>query len=109
MTKDLIPYSDLFGKILPGMSNKGLNHTIQVGSILGQFDEVVSPESASLEEWNIKTDIFNVGESNFTVDNLFNGNIMEATNHKNILNNKKVFEKVNAMLTSNLAYPDVRK
>ncbi len=103
--KDLMPESTLFSRVFPGMLNKGLNRTIQVGSILGQYDEVVAPESASLDEWNIKTEIFNVGENNLTMDNLLNGNILEASNHKNVLFNKKVFEKIEEMLNKNLPYP----
>ena len=106
--KDLIPDNPLFTEVFPSLLNKGLNSTIQVGNILGQYDEVVSPESASLEEWNIKTDLFDIGENNFTVDNLLNGSIIDAANHKNILNNKKVFETIEQMLNTNLPYPVVR-
>lgn len=103
--KDLMPESPLLTSLLPGMSNKGLNKTIQVGSILGQYDEVVAPESASLEEWNIKTEVFNVGKNNLTMGNILNGNILEASNHKNVLFNKKVFEKIEEMLKTDLPYP----
>lgn len=105
---DLIPDSELLSKTFPVMLNKGLNSTIQVGSIIGQYDEVVSLESADLSEWNIKTEIFNVGESNFTVDKLLNGNIVEAANHKTILSNRKVFERIEQMLESKLPYPEIK-
>ncbi|MCX7747212.1 MAG: alpha/beta hydrolase [Clostridia bacterium] len=105
---DLIPDSQLISHQLPGMLNKGLNTHIQAGSIIAQFDEVVSLESSSLDEWIIPTDVFSIGENNFTVDKFMSGNIMEAPNHKNILNNKKVFEKISEMLDSELPYPSAR-
>jgi pimeloyl-ACP methyl ester carboxylesterase len=102
---DLIPDSALFSRVFPSFINRGLNGSIQVGSILGQFDEVVSPESASLERWGIKTELFDVGDSNFTVDKLLSGKIVEAANHKVVLYNKKVFQRVEEMLDSMLPYP----
>jgi pimeloyl-ACP methyl ester carboxylesterase len=107
--KDLVPDSQLISDILPGMTNGGLNSFIQAGSILGQYDEVVSPDSASLKEWGIETEVFNVGESNFSMDMLLNGKITEASNHKAILSNKKVFDKIVQMLNGRLPYPAVRK
>jgi len=106
--RDLVPGSELFSNVFPSTANKGLNNTIQVGNIIGQYDEVVSLESASLAQWNIKTEIFNVGDSNFSVDNLLNGSIMESQNHKAILSNRKVFEKIEEMLKGDLPYPSVR-
>lgn len=106
--KDLIPDNPLLIHVLPNMINKGLNNYIEIGSIMDQYDEVVSPESASLEEWAIKTDVFNVGESTLTMDNLLSGNIMYATNHNNVLSNKKVFEKIADMLALQLPYPTVK-
>ena len=102
---DLIPDSDLFTNALPNMKNKGLNDSIQAGSILGQYDEVVSAESASLEEWGIRTELFNVGKNNFTVDKLLSGKIVEAANHKAVLYNKKIFKRVEEMLVTKLAFP----
>lgn len=107
--KDLIPDSRFMSEILPSLLNKGLNNNIQVGSIMVEYDEVVSPESASLSEWNIKTEVFNIGENNFTMEKLFNGNLMEAPNHKSILSNKKAFDMIEKMLNSDLPYPAVRK
>lgn len=106
---DLMPDSSLFTEIFPNMKNKGLNNMIQTGSLLGQYDEVVSPESASLDEWGIKNELFNVGDNNFTVDKLLSGKIVEAANHKMILYNKKVFERVEEMLENPLAYPIINK
>jgi uncharacterized alpha/beta hydrolase family protein len=106
--KDLIPNSSLYTDIFPKMINKGLNSTIQVGSIYGQFDEVVDPESVSLEEWNIKTSVFAIGENNFNTDNILNGNIANTTNHNSILSNSKVFSKIFSLLSSELAYPAIR-
>jgi hypothetical protein len=103
--RDLMPESTLLTSLLPGMSNKGLNKSIQVGSILGQYDEVVASESASLDEWNIKTEVFNVGKNNLTMGNILDGSILEASNHKNVLFNKKVFEKIEEMLNTDLPYP----
>lgn len=102
---DLIPDSSLFNKLFPSLINAGLNSSIQVGSLLGQFDEVVSPESASLERWGIKTEMFDVGDSNFTIDKLLSGKIVEAANHKNVLFNKTVFQRVEEMLGTTLPYP----
>lgn len=102
---DLIPDSTLFTESFPSLINGGLNASIQVGSILDQYDEVVSPESASLERWGIKTEMFDVGDSNFTVDKLLSGKIVEAANHKAVLYNKKVFQRVEEMLGSQLPYP----
>ena len=102
---DLIPDSTLFTESFPSLINGGLNASIQVGSILDQYDEVVGPESASLERWGIKTEMFDVGDSNFTVDKLLSGKIVEAANHKAVLSNKKVFQRVEEMLGSVLPYP----
>jgi pimeloyl-ACP methyl ester carboxylesterase len=107
--KDLFPDGPLQTEIFPGMINQGLNNTIQTGNITCEYDEVVSADSASLDAWNIKTDVFNIGSSNYTMDNLFTGKIMETSNHKNILSNKKVFERIDKMLAGNLAYPTVEK
>ena len=107
--KDLMPDSVLLTKTLPGMLNKGLNSKIQIGSILGQYDEVVSQESASLDEWNIKTELFQIGGNSINFDNILKGNFNESTNHMNILSNKKVFKKVENMLHDNLPYPSIKK
>lgn len=107
--KDLVPDSELLSIKLPAMINNGLNNTIQVGNIMAQYDEVVSPESASLEKWNIKTELFNVGESSFTMENLLSGNLVEAANHRTILSNRKVYERVLEMLNHDLPYPALRK
>lgn len=107
--KDLVPDSELLSVKLPAMINNGLNNTIQVGNIMAQYDEVVSPESASLEKWNIKTELFNVGESSFTMENLLSGNLVEAANHRTILSNRKVYERVLEMLNHDLPYPALRK
>lgn len=103
--KDLVPDNVLLLKTLPSLINNGLNPNIEVGNILSQYDEVVTPESGGLEEWNIKTYVFNVGDNNINMKNLLNGNILDAVNHKNILSNKKVFDKIKEMLESPLPYP----
>jgi hypothetical protein len=105
---DLVPDNELFTYVYPSMINKGLNSTVQVGNIIGQYDEVVSLESASLAEWNIRTEIFNVGDSNLSVNNLLDGSILESQNHKTVLNNKKVFERIEEMLINSLPYPSKR-
>lgn len=107
--KDLIPDNILLSKTFPTMLNKGLNHMIQVGSILGQYDEVVTLESASLDSWDIKTEVYNVGENNLTMNNLLSGNLLQTANHSTILNNKKVFERIASMLGNDLPYPSIRK
>jgi len=107
--KNLMPDDELFTKTFAEMINGGLNRSIQVGNILSQYDEVVTEENASLEEWGIKTEIFSVGENSFTVDNLLSGNILDAPNHKGILNNKRVFERIMEMLNSDLSHPDTLK
>lgn len=106
---DLVPDNSLLSKTLPAMLNKGLNPNIQVGSIIDQYDEVVTPESASLEEWGISTEVFNVGGNNLTMGNLLSGNIIETANHAIILNNKKVFETLGKMLEEELPYPTIKK
>jgi uncharacterized alpha/beta hydrolase family protein len=103
--KDLAPGNVFISKTLPSKINKGLNPHIQTGNILGQYDEVVTPDNASLDAWNIKTELFNIGDSNFSFNNLINGNILEAVNHKIILTNKKVFERVYEMISKNISYP----
>jgi pimeloyl-ACP methyl ester carboxylesterase len=104
--RDLTPDNRLLSKVMPSLLNNGLNKFIQTGSILGQYDEVVTSESASLEEWNISTEIFNVGENNLTIENFLNGSILNAANHKNVLFNNKVFEKIEDMLNSKLPFPE---
>jgi len=103
--RDMMPESDLYKKMFPQMINKGLNPNIQTANIIGQFDEVVSIESASLFEWGIDTIIFNLGENKFNVDSLLDGTISQNAIHKVILNNKKVYEKLVFMLTEPLKYP----
>lgn len=103
--QDLLPESDLYSKIFPALLNKGLNNHIRTASILGQYDEVVSPESASLEKWGIETEIYNVGENNFTMNNLLSGKIVEAANHKLVLYNLKVYQRVRQLLLSDMPYP----
>lgn len=103
--QDLLPESDLYSKTFTSMVNKGLNSRIRTASILGQYDEVVSPESASLEKWGIKTEIYNVGENNFTMNNLLTGKIVEAANHKLVLYNLKVYQRVRQLLLSDMPYP----
>lgn len=103
--RDLVPGSALYASSFPSMINAGLNPSIQTGSLLGRFDEVVGTESASLAEWKIETELFDLGESNFTIDKLLNGEIMQAANHKLILYNKKVYQRVQQMLESDIPYP----
>ncbi len=107
--RDLIPNNYLFSSIFPSLINKGLNPSIQIGSLLDQYDEVVTPESASLDEWNIPTEVFYVGESTLTVDNFLSGAILVGANHQKILNNKKVFDRVLKMLVIDLPYPTIRR
>ncbi|TYQ14737.1 UNVERIFIED_CONTAM: hypothetical protein Cloal_1112 [Acetivibrio alkalicellulosi] len=106
--KDLIPNNELFLTTFYSMINNGLNNSIMTGNILSQYDEVVTSESASLDYWNIKTEIFNVGENKFTMNNLLDGSLLEAPNHKGILNNKKVFERIYEMLNEDLPYPSMK-
>jgi hypothetical protein len=106
---DLAPDSELFTKTFASMINQGLNYKIRTASILGQYDEVVSAESANLDKWGIRTEMFNVGESNFTVDKLLTGKIVEAANHKLVLDNLKVYRRAEEMLLSDLPYPQKLK
>lgn len=105
--KELVPDNELFVSIFPNTINGGLNNSIQTGNLLSQYDEVVTNESAALDKWGIKTEIFNVGENSFTVHNLLSGNILDAPNHKGILNNSTVFNRIAEMLNTNLPYPAV--
>jgi uncharacterized alpha/beta hydrolase family protein len=106
--RDLLTDSSLYSELLPSMTNGGLNPSIQTGSIMGRYDEVVSAESASLAQWGIKTELFDVGDSNFTIDKLLSGEILQAANHKLILYNRKVYQRVEEMLTTDLSYPSVK-
>ena len=103
--RDLQPDSKLLTDEIPKMFNKGLNSTIQTANILGQYDEVVTFDSASLDEWDIKTEVYNVGESNLSVDGILKGTFISALNHKNILSNTKVFNRIEEMLYKDLNYP----
>ncbi|HOJ10284.1 MAG TPA: alpha/beta hydrolase [Clostridiales bacterium] len=103
--KDMMPESSLFTELFPSMINKGLNPYIQTGNIIGQYDEVVSIESAGLQEWRIETRVFNIGSSKFNVDNFIDGTISHEAIHKLILNNKKVYETIVDMLVRSLPYP----
>ena len=76
--------------MFPQMINRGLNPNIQTGNIIGQFDEVVSIESAGLYEWGIDTNIFKLSDNKFNVDSLLDGTISQNAIHKVILNNKSV-------------------
>jgi pimeloyl-ACP methyl ester carboxylesterase len=104
--RDMVPDGNFISNVLPSMYNKGLNSNIQTGNIAAEFDEVVDLDSSNLDDWGIKTEVFNVGENNFSLNNLLNGNLTQATNHKSILSNKKVFERVLEMLSTQLAYPN---
>lgn len=103
--RDMIPDGNFLSNILPTMFNKGLNSGIQTANIAVEYDEVVDQDSASLDAWGIKTEVFNVGGNNFSVNNLLNGNLTQAINHKSVLSNKKVFERVFEMLSTQLEYP----
>lgn len=103
--KDLAPDSDLFTNVYETAINKGMNQSIQVANITSQYDEVVTEESSNLDDWKINTEMFNIGESNFTVNSILSGDLLNAPNHKGILNNKKVFQRILEMLNSNLSYP----
>jgi pimeloyl-ACP methyl ester carboxylesterase len=103
--RDLTPGSALYASSFPSMINGGLNPSIQTGSLLGSFDEVVDAESASLAEWKIDTELFDLGDSNFTIDKLLTGELLQAANHKMILYNKKVYQRVQQMLESDIPYP----
>jgi pimeloyl-ACP methyl ester carboxylesterase len=103
--RDMIPDEYFLSNILPSMFNKGLNSSIQTANIAVEYDEVVDQDSASLDDWGIKAEVFNVGGNNFSVNNLLNGNLAQAINHKSVLSNKKVFERVFEMLSTQLEYP----
>lgn len=103
--RDLQPDSQVIKEEFPKMFNKGLNSTIQTANILGEYDEVVTFDSSSLDEWDIKTEIYNVGDSNLSVDGILKGTFMSALNHKNILSNTKVFNRIEDMLYKDLKYP----
>ncbi len=103
--RDLAPDSELYTSFFPSMINAGLNPSIQTGSLLGRFDEVVGAESANLAEWKIETELFELGDNNFTADKLLTGEILKAANHKLVLYNKKVYERVRQMLESAIPYP----
>ncbi|HHV58900.1 MAG TPA: alpha/beta hydrolase [Clostridiaceae bacterium] len=103
--RDMVPDSDLLVNILPSMVNKGLNNTVQAINLLGKNDEVVTPESASLSKWGIKTEIFDLGGEALSVEDLLKSGSIEARNHKAILNNTTVFDRVLELLNTELDYP----
>ncbi|MBP5427492.1 MAG: alpha/beta hydrolase [Clostridiales bacterium] len=96
--KDLEPEGELIGEKFPSMFNKGLNNKIETLNMLGQYDEVVAFDAASLDEWGIKTELYNVGENNLTINSLLDGSFISAENHKNILSNMKVFKRIEEFL-----------
>jgi uncharacterized alpha/beta hydrolase family protein len=104
--RDLTPDGALISKTLHSFFNKGLNPNIETYNLLAQYDEVVDTQSASLEEWGIKTALINVGSKSTIIDSFLKGNILDAPNHKNILLNNKVFEEIKTKLNSKLPYPN---
>lgn len=105
---DMSTDSSLFTTVFPSMVNAGLNPSIETGNILGLNDEVVSLPNASLEDWNIKTEVFDLGGKSLTVDSLLNGEILKAANHKLILYNKKVYRRIEEMLENRMPYPALK-
>ncbi len=103
--KDLQPDGKLLNEEFPKLFNRGLNNTIQTANILGQYDEVVEFDSASLEDWNIKTEVYNIGDNTLNVNNILNGSFIWASNHNNILSNTKIFEHLEEMLYKDLSLP----
>ncbi len=106
--RDMSEGSRLFTDVFPMMKNGGLNLSIQTAALLGQYDEVVSAESASLTPWGLKTEMFDVGDNNLTVEKLLSGEILNASNHKHILYNGVVFKRIKDMLEQQLPYPSVK-
>ncbi|MGE5613636.1 MAG: esterase/lipase family protein [Bacillota bacterium] len=105
---DMSTDSGLFTTVFPSMVNAGLNPSIETGNILGLNDEVVSLPNASLEDWNIKTEVFDLGGNNLSVDDLLSGEILKAANHKLILYNKKVYRRIEEMLENPMPYPAMK-
>ncbi|MGI6227309.1 MAG: esterase/lipase family protein [Peptococcales bacterium] len=105
---DMSTDSSLFETVFPSMVNAGLNPSIETGNMLGLYDEVVSLPNASLEDWNIKTEVFDLDGNNLTIDSLLNGEILKAANHKLILYNKKVYRRIKEMLENRLPYPALK-
>lgn len=103
--RDMATDSELVTALFPSMINSGLNSSIETANLLDRFDEVVNVQNASLAEWKINTEIFDVGESNLTVDKLMNGEILKATNHKRILYNMKVYQRIVEVLGKQLPCP----
>lgn len=103
--RDLQPDSKLLEKDFPSMFNKGLNNKIETLNILGQYDEVVAFDAASLDEWGIKTELYNVGNNSLTINSILDGSFISAENHKNILSNNKVFGRVEEFLERGGNFP----
>ena len=106
--EDMSTDSALFTTVFPSMVNAGLNPSIEIGNILSLNDEVVSLANASLEDWNMDTEVFDLGTGNLTVDNLLSGDILKAANHKLILYNKKVYRRIKEMLENRMPYPALK-
>ena len=65
----------------------------------------VTLESTSLEEWNIETEVYNVGKSNLDINMIVSGEIKLDLNHKKILNNSKVFDRILELVYTKLPEP----
>ena len=105
--RDLSTDSTLFVDKFPNMINRGLNNQLQIGNIIVQYDELVSPESSKLDRWQIPTKMYNVGEDKRILQNIIQPDFHEKANHHLILNNKKIFEEIYKMLTSKLPHPQI--
>lgn len=104
--RDLSPKSSLFTKKFPEMINQGLNDKLEVANIIAENDEVVEPESASLKNWGIRSDIFSLGRNIFlTSESISDYSFTQGSNHQSVLNNSVVFDKILSMLNSKLPNP----
>jgi len=67
---------------------------------------VVTNESAALDKWGLRLKYSTWGKQ-FHCAQSAKRNILDAPNHKGILNNSTVFNRIAEMLNTNLPYPAV--
>lgn len=107
--RNMAPQSVIFTEEFPSMINKGLNNTLEVGNLIDKNDEVVSIGSARLDEWGIKTELFNSAQNSSYNLEPADQSPAWSTNHLSVLNNRLVFERLLEMLDGPLPNPKILK
>ena len=105
----MAPQSAIYTEELPSMINTGLNNMLEVGKLIDKNDEVVGIRSASLDEWGIKTELFNSAKNSSYNQEPQDQSPVRSTSHLSVLNNKLVFERLLEMLDCHLPNPKFLK